>query len=118
MGKVVLEKFMRSLPECKRIYVMVRPKKSISIQERLEKEVLGAEIFESLYARNPGLKEQMRGKIVAVACGTAGGTPGSGSLSATAAGAVGPPGVAGLRGAARRRHQRWPRESDCFGKSR
>ena len=36
VGKVVLEKFMRSLPNFKRIYVMVRPKKSISIQERLE----------------------------------------------------------------------------------
>ena len=31
VGKVVLEKFMRSLPEFRRIYVMVRPKKSISI---------------------------------------------------------------------------------------
>ena len=50
VGKVVLEKFMRSLPDFKRIYVMVRPKKSISIQERLEKEILNAEIFDMVYA--------------------------------------------------------------------
>ena len=28
--------------------------------------MLGAEIFDTLYARNPGLKEQLRGKVVAV----------------------------------------------------
>ena len=45
VGKVVLEKIMRSLPEIKRIYVMVRTKKSVTIQERLEKEILSSEIF-------------------------------------------------------------------------
>ena len=36
VGKVVLEKFIRSLSDFRRIYVMVRPKKSIPVQERLE----------------------------------------------------------------------------------
>ena len=31
VGKVVLEKFMRTLPDFKRIYVMLRPKKTMSI---------------------------------------------------------------------------------------
>ena len=66
VGKVVLEKFVRSLPEFKRIYVMVRPKKTSTVQERLEKEILSAEIFSTLYAQNPGLKELMREKVVAV----------------------------------------------------
>ena len=66
VGKVVLEKFMRSLPEFKRIYVMVRPKKSIQIQERLEKEILNSEIFDNLFAQHPGLKELMRTKVIAV----------------------------------------------------
>ena len=66
VGKVVLEKFMRSLPDFKRIYVMVRPKKNISIQERLEKEILNSEIFDMLYAQNPSLKELMRTKLIAV----------------------------------------------------
>ena len=66
VGKVVLEKFIRSLPDFKKIYVMVRPKKSVSVQERLEKEILNAEIFDSLYAQNPNLKDQMRQKVIAV----------------------------------------------------
>ena len=66
VGKVVLEKFMRSLPDFKRMYVMVRPKKLISIQERLEKEILNSEIFDMLYAANPSLKELMRTKLIAV----------------------------------------------------
>ena len=64
VGKVVLEKFMRSLPDFKRIYVMVRPKKSISIQERLEQEILSAEIFDQM--PKPWFKELMRTKLVAV----------------------------------------------------
>ena len=67
VGKVVLEKFIRSLPEFKRIYVMVRAKKSIPIQQRLEKEILNAEMFDQLFAKNPGLKESMRDKVIAVA---------------------------------------------------
>ena len=66
VGKGVLEKFIRSLPDFKRIYVMVRTKKSISVQERLEKEILDAEIFHKAYAENPNLKDQMRQKVIAV----------------------------------------------------
>ena len=66
VGKVVLEKFIRSLPEFRRIYVMVRPKKSISVQERLEQEILNAEIFHKAYAENPALKDIMRQKVIAV----------------------------------------------------
>ena len=35
VGKVVLEKFLRSLSSFKKLYVMVRAKKNCTIQERL-----------------------------------------------------------------------------------
>lgn len=31
VGKVLLEKFIRSIPDFKRIYIMIRPKKGIDV---------------------------------------------------------------------------------------
>ena len=67
VGKVVLEKFMRTLPDFKRMYVMVRPKKTMTIQQRLQTEIMDTEIFDFVYKTNPELKPIMMQKIVAVA---------------------------------------------------
>jgi alcohol-forming fatty acyl-CoA reductase len=45
IGKVILERFIRDF-DFKRLYVMVRPKKTVTIQERLAKEVFVSEIFQ------------------------------------------------------------------------
>ena len=45
VGKVVLEKMLRSLPDIKKIFIMVRGKKNISVRERFEREILSSEIF-------------------------------------------------------------------------
>lgn len=45
IGKVLLEKFIRDI-DYSTLYVMVRPKKTVSIQERLAKEVFVSEIFQ------------------------------------------------------------------------
>ena len=67
VGKVVLEKFMRALPNFKRMYVMVRPKKTVTIQQRLQTEILDTEIFNFYFAEKPELKAEIEQKIVAVA---------------------------------------------------
>lgn len=36
MGKCLLEKILRDLPEVERIYILIRPKKDKSIEERVE----------------------------------------------------------------------------------
>lgn len=41
LGKVLLEKLLRSCPDIKGLYLLIRPKKGKEIQERLE------EIFDS-----------------------------------------------------------------------
>lgn len=48
LGKVILEKFLRSLPMIKRIYVMIRSKKGSSVEERFKKVIHDSEIFERL----------------------------------------------------------------------
>jgi len=49
LGKVVLEKLLRSCTGIKRIYVMVRPKKNVDPMSRVEKEILNAECFKRLW---------------------------------------------------------------------
>jgi fatty acyl-CoA reductase len=39
VGKVILEKFFRSLPEIKTIYILVRPKRGVQIMDRVMKEI-------------------------------------------------------------------------------
>ena len=67
VGKVVLEKFLRSLPNVKKIFLMVRPKKNMSVRERFEKSILSSEIFRPLFRERPELQEQLKTKIVPVA---------------------------------------------------
>jgi alcohol-forming fatty acyl-CoA reductase len=39
LGKVVLEKFFRSLQEVRRIFILVRPKRGVQIMDRVMKEI-------------------------------------------------------------------------------
>jgi fatty acyl-CoA reductase len=45
LGKVILEKFLRALPQVKRIYVLIRSKKGSSVEERFKKVIHDSEIF-------------------------------------------------------------------------
>lgn len=48
MGKVLVEKLLRSCPGIKNIYLLMRPKKGQNVQERLQ-ELLNAPVIISLY---------------------------------------------------------------------
>ena len=67
VGKVILEKILRSLSDVKRIYVMVRPKKTVTIAQRLHNEILSSEIFSFCFANNPGFKKMTLEKIKPIA---------------------------------------------------
>lgn len=66
LGKVLLEKIMRSLPEIKRIYLMVRPRKHMTFEEAFRKEVFSTPLFEPLFASRPGVNDWIREKIVPI----------------------------------------------------
>lgn len=40
LGKVILEKFFRSVNNFKRMYLLVRPKKGVEIMDRIKREIL------------------------------------------------------------------------------
>lgn len=52
MGKVLIEKLLRSCPDLKRIFVLVRAKKNKSPQERLD-EMKKIPVFDRLHVENP-----------------------------------------------------------------
>ena len=47
LGKVVLEKFFRSLPMVRRIYLLIRPKRGVDIMDRVKKEILQTHCFDN-----------------------------------------------------------------------
>ncbi|KAM4572828.1 fatty acyl-CoA reductase 1 isoform 2-T2 [Odontesthes bonariensis] len=61
MGKVLLEKLLRSCPEVRAIYVMVRSKAGQSPKARIA-DMINSKLFERLQAEQPGFAE----KIIAV----------------------------------------------------
>jgi thioester reductase-like protein len=67
VGKVVLEKLLRSCPDTKRIYVLVRPRKGQTPDARMREEILGSEIFTTLRKQRSDFNDFCREKLVAVA---------------------------------------------------
>ncbi|KAG7274828.1 hypothetical protein CRUP_038801 [Coryphaenoides rupestris] len=61
MGKVLLEKLLRSCPEVRSVYVMVRPKAGQCPQSRI-KDVINSKLFDQVQDEQPDFAE----KIVAV----------------------------------------------------
>lgn len=48
LGKVIFEKILRCIPTVERIYVLIRNKKGVSVEERFKKVIHDSEIFEKL----------------------------------------------------------------------
>ena len=46
LGKVLLEKFLFSLPEIGTIYLLIRAKKGSTLMERFKKEILSSPCFD------------------------------------------------------------------------
>jgi len=67
VGKVVLEKIIRTMPDFKKIFVMIRAKKNLPLFERLERQVFSSAIFAPLFKADPDLKRLLREKVVPVA---------------------------------------------------
>ena len=57
VGKVVLEKLIRTVQNFKKIYIMVRAKKGISENQRLQ-DIFNSELFERCWRENPELRNK------------------------------------------------------------
>ncbi|KAF9294446.1 cyclin-dependent kinase inhibitor far1 [Linnemannia elongata] len=69
VGKVILEKVLRSLPQVKKIYVLVRGSSKGAAQYRVENEIFGSRIWETLRAQFPDeaqFRTEVMSKVVAI----------------------------------------------------
>jgi len=66
LGKVVLEKILRTIPDIETIYVLIRRKESSSPEERFKKTVLGTACFDRLRKINPKFDEFISQKVVMI----------------------------------------------------
>jgi alcohol-forming fatty acyl-CoA reductase len=66
LGKMVLEKVLRSLSGVKRIYIMMRPRKNQSIKQRMVETIFTSEIFINLFRQYPGMEAMALEKCVPV----------------------------------------------------
>lgn len=46
LGKVILQKFFIDLPNVKKIFILVRPKKGVKIMDRVMKEIFQSPCFD------------------------------------------------------------------------
>jgi len=54
VGKVLLEKLVRSFPDIKRIYLMIRPRPNMTLKGRAKDEIFSKHLFDPLYRERPG----------------------------------------------------------------
>ncbi|KAK3603205.1 hypothetical protein CHS0354_036132 [Potamilus streckersoni] len=58
MGKVLVEKLLRSCPQLKAIYLLIRPKRGKEVHDRLD-ELLAFKLFDKLIEANPNFKSKV-----------------------------------------------------------
>ncbi|KAG0047062.1 cyclin-dependent kinase inhibitor far1 [Gryganskiella cystojenkinii] len=69
VGKVILEKILRSLPQVQKIYILVRAPSKEAAHARLEKEVFECRIFETikgLVSNDKSLLDDIKKKVIPV----------------------------------------------------
>lgn len=66
LAKIILEKIIRSTPDFKCIYVLMRLKKGVTLKDRLQTEVLASPVFQHLFQTNPKAAETISNKVIPI----------------------------------------------------
>lgn len=66
LAKIILEKLLRST-SCKKIFLLMRAKKDVSVQQRLQTEILESALFEPLFDRRRDLLSKINSILVPIA---------------------------------------------------
>lgn len=53
VGKTLLEKIIRAFPDIKRIYLLIRPRKNMTLEKRVREQIFSTHLFEPLFAQRP-----------------------------------------------------------------
>lgn len=66
LGKVILEKLLRSCPDINRIYVLLRPKRKIKPIDRIQNEILGSKCFQRCKKERKDFVQYAISKIIPI----------------------------------------------------
>jgi fatty acyl-CoA reductase len=55
VGKVLLEKILRTIPRIGKIFLLIRNKPKFTLQERMMKEIFASQLFYPLFKERPEL---------------------------------------------------------------
>ena len=66
VGKVLLEKLLSTIPRIGKLYIMIRAKKGVELNDRLHGEIFGSPLFEPLFKDKPELRKVVKERVVAI----------------------------------------------------
>lgn len=66
VGKVLIEKLISTVPNFKRIFVLIRPKRGVKAMDRVKDEIFSSECFASVKAKMPNFDQFIAEKFVPI----------------------------------------------------
>jgi alcohol-forming fatty acyl-CoA reductase len=66
VGKVILEKLLRSCSDFKRIYLMVRPRPNMTLAARIQRDIYSSPLLTNLFNEKPETMKLAKEKVVPI----------------------------------------------------
>ena len=66
VGKVLLERLLSTTPRIGKFYILIRPKKNMTLQDRLNKEIFNSEIFEPMFKKWPEYRKILNERVIPI----------------------------------------------------
>ena len=66
VGKVLLEKILRTIPRIGKIFLLIRNKPKFTLQERMMKENFAPQLFEPLFKERPELIQIIKERVIPI----------------------------------------------------
>lgn len=66
VGKVLLEKILRTIPRIGKIFLLIRSKPKFTLQQRMFKEIFKSELFIPLFKERPELVDIIKEKVIPI----------------------------------------------------
>jgi fatty acyl-CoA reductase len=66
LAKMILEKIIRTCSDFKKIFVLIRNKQGVTLQDRLQKDIFNSLIFKVLFETRPELVQVVKERVIPV----------------------------------------------------
>ena len=66
VGKVLLEKYLREVPRIGKVYLLIRNKPKVTLEQRLMKEIFGSQLFVPLFTERPEMLKIIKERVIPI----------------------------------------------------